>query len=121
MSIQIEDDDPWGPQRDRRDRMTTIFVTSLVALVMDIPVREIAARHRTNSAASRARQVAIYLVHIVLGWQLWRTAQAFGRDRSTASHAVHTIEDLRDDPAFDATISAMEACVLQAVRPAEQG
>lgn len=112
------DDDLWGsPADSRRDRLTTAFVTSLVALVMDIPAREIATRSRTSSAAARARHITIYLVHVVLGWQMWRVAAAFSRDRSTASHAVQIIEDLREDPVFDARLSAMEACVQQAVGP----
>lgn len=116
------DDDLWGPPADsRRDRLTTAFVTSLVALVMDIPAREIVTRSRTNTAAARARHVTIYLVHVVLGWQLWRVAAAFSRDRSTASSAVQIVEDMREDPAFDARLAAMEACVQQAVWPASLG
>ena len=39
------------------------------------------------------------------------------RDRTTASHACHRIEDLRDDAEFDAQISTMEACLRQAPEP----
>jgi chromosomal replication initiation ATPase DnaA len=41
-------------------------------------------------------------------------ARAFGRDRSTAAHAVHLIEDLRDDPELDRTIGWMEALLRSA-------
>lgn len=101
----------------RRDRLTVAFVASLVAMVMDVPDREILTRRRTNVMAARARQTAIYLVHIVLGWPLRRAAAAFGRDRTTGSHAVQLIEDLRDDASFDARLSSMEACLRQVLEP----
>jgi len=114
MSVQI-DEDLWGPPQDfRRDRLTVAFVTSLVALAMDTPARDIASRQRTTVAAARGRQMALYLVHVVLAWPMWRVAAAFGRDRSTASHAVHVIEDLRDDLAFDTLLTELEACIRQA-------
>jgi chromosomal replication initiation ATPase DnaA len=111
-------DDPWGPPPDhRRDRLTVAFVTSLVGLAMDVPVREIAARRRCTHAATRARQIAIYLTHITLAWPLGRVAFAFGRDRTTAGHAVRAVEDLRDDPAIDAHLTSLEACIRQAPEP----
>ncbi len=103
--------------RFRRDRLTVAFVASLVAMVMDVPERELLSRRRTNALAARARQTAIYLVHVALGWPLRRAAGAFGRDRTTGSHAVQLIEDLRDDAAFDARLSTMEACLRQVVEP----
>lgn len=113
MSLQM--DQAAHEVRDfRRERLTVSFVTSLVAMMMDVPPREIEARRRTTVVAARARQTAIYLIHCGLGWPLWRAAAAFGRDRSTGSHAVQTIEDLRDDAAFDARLSTMEACVRHA-------
>ncbi len=58
--------------------------------------------------------MAIYLTHIALAWPLWRVAAAFGRDRSTVSHAVRSIEDLRDDRALDSLLGALEACIQHA-------
>lgn len=119
MSLQIEDRG-FAEARDfRRERLMVAFVTSLVAMMMDVPPREIEARRRTTAAAARARQTAIYLIHIVLGWPMWRAAAAFGRDRTTASHAVQLIEDLREDARFDARLSSMEACVRQAAEAPE--
>ena len=117
MSLQFRDAFAEEAETFRRDRLTVAFVASLVAMVMDVPEREILARRRTNALAVRARQTAIYLVHIVLGWPLRRAAGAFGRDRSTGSHAVQQIEDLRDDATFDARLSTMEACLRQVVEP----
>lgn len=117
MSQQFEDASWEEANTFRRDRLTVAFVTSLVAMVMDVSERELLSRRRTNAIASRARQTAIYLVHIVLGWPLRRAAAAFGRDRTTGSHAVQLIEDLRDDASFDARLTNMEACLRQVIEP----
>ena len=121
MTLQFEDASAEEAYIFRRDRMTAAFVASLVAMVMDVPEREILARRRTNALAVRARQTAIYLVHIVLGWPLRRAAAAFGRDRTTGSHAVQMIEDLRDDATFDARLTNMEACLRQVAEPGVTG
>lgn len=118
MSLQTDDRAFDDVRNFRRERLMISFVTSLVAVTMDVSPREIEARRRTTAVASRARQTAIYLIHCGLGWPLWRAAAAFGRDRTTASHAVQLIEDLRDDAAFDARLTAMEACVRQAAQGA---
>jgi chromosomal replication initiation ATPase DnaA len=115
MSLRTEDEDLWGPPQDfRRDRLAVAFVTSLVALALDVSARDIASRQRTTNAAARGRQMAIYLAHIALAWPLCRVAAAFGRDRSTVSYAVRAIEDLRDDQAVDALLETLEACIQQA-------
>ncbi len=107
------------PPDFRRDRLHAAFITSLVALATDMPAREIAGPTRRNHAATRARQVAIYLAHVALSWSLGRAALAFGRDRTTASTAVRTVEDMRDDPGMDARIAELELCVRHAPAPWE--
>jgi chromosomal replication initiation ATPase DnaA len=108
-------DDLWGePPDKRRDHLTVAYVTSLVALATDTPAREIGSRGRSTATAARARHMAIYLAHIALSWPLSRVATAFSRDRTTVSHAVHVIEDLRDDPDFDDRLTRLEDCVRQA-------
>lgn len=57
---------------------------------------------------ARARQLAMYLAHVMLGESLTSVGLAFGRDRTTVSYACALIEDLRDDPRFDAEVSALE-------------
>lgn len=120
MTLQDHDDLYGLPPDFRRDRLHAAFITSLVALAADLPAREIVGKsQRTGQAATRARQLAIYLAHVTLSWPLARAAFAFGRDRTTAGAAVRTIEDLRDDPGIDARISALECCVRQAPTPWE--
>lgn len=114
----VEYEELWDRAPDpRRDRAAAAFVTSLVAMATGIPAREIAGPTRARAPAARARQMAMYLAHVGYAWPMARVAVAFGRDRTTASHAVHRIEDLRDDADFDAQISAMEACLREAPQP----
>lgn len=117
MTLQDQNDLFGVPPEYRRDRLTVAFITSLVGLTSDVPAREIFAHARSSQTAIRARQMAIYLAHVTLSWPLARVAQAFGRDRTTASHAVRTVEDLRDDPAIDAHLADLEACIRQAPEP----
>ena len=114
MIIQDQTDLYGLPPEFRRDRLHAAYITSLVALAVDLPAREIAAHTRKTQSVTRARQLAIYLAHVTLSWPLSRAAFAFGRDRTTAGSAVRTVEDLRDDPEMDARIAALEACVRQA-------
>ncbi len=116
--IAISDEDIWdGAPDPRRDRAAAAFVTSMVAMATGIPAREIASPTRARAPAARARQMAMYLAHVAYAWPMSRVAAAFGRDRTTASHACHRIEDLRDDPDFDARIEVMESCLRQAPEP----
>ncbi len=66
-------------------------------------------RSRCQANAARARQLAMYLTHVVLGQSLTAVGAAFGRDRTTVSYACALIEDMRDDPRFDQDVSRLEA------------
>jgi chromosomal replication initiation ATPase DnaA len=63
-------------------------------------------RGRANVAL--ARQVAMYLAHVVCGMTLTDTGRLFGRDRTTVAHACGVIEDRRDDPLFDRALDLLE-------------
>lgn len=69
-----------------------------------------ALRRQTRSTApvARARQVAMYLAHVVFAANLTRAGRIFGRDRTTARYACSQIEDLRDDPRVDRAFDAQE-------------
>lgn len=55
-----------------------------------------------------ARQLAMYLCHVVADMSLRDVASEFGRDRTTVSHACHAIEDRRECPIFDRQIEHLE-------------
>lgn len=63
---------------------------------------------RCRIGVARSRQLAMYLAHVVLGVSLTAIGAAFGRDRTTVSYACHLIEDMRDDPDFDAEVTDLE-------------
>lgn len=64
---------------------------------------------RGRSRVAFARQVAMYLAHVTFGLTLTTVGRAFGRDRTTVSHACALVEDARDNPEFDRTLEIIEA------------
>ena len=64
-----------------------------------------------------ARQIAMYVCHVVLRLSLTEIGRAFGRDRTTVGHACHVVEDRRDDPAFEAFVGALERVAQRLVVP----
>ncbi|MFD1252775.1 MULTISPECIES: helix-turn-helix domain-containing protein [Devosia] len=88
-------------------------IVTLVSAERQVPTKLILNASRCRSRASKARHLAMYLAHVVFGESLARVGVAFGRDRTTVSHACAQIEDLRDDPSFDAEICRLERCLQQ--------
>lgn len=108
--------------RDARaacDAAKARLVQDVVAFAFGEPVEEIAAATRRAKGPALARQAAMYLTHVACGMSLGRVAVAFGRDRSTVSHACSLIEDRRDEPGFDACIGRLEAFLRAAPPPFE--
>jgi hypothetical protein len=64
---------------------------------------------RCRAEVAMARQLAMYLMNVVLSLSFTEIGQVFGRDRTTVRHACALIEDRRDDPGFDAELDRMEA------------
>lgn len=96
-----------------QDQARAQFVTHLVAMAMETPADAVAAGER-SAVLDRARQTAMYLTHVGFALSLGRVATAFGRDRATVGHACNRVEDWREDPAFDALLLRLEACVRAA-------
>lgn len=90
------------------------FAQMLVAHVYGVPLDELTAPTRKDRRAAEARQVAMYLGHVVFSMSLTSVGRAFGRDRSTASHACRHVEDLRDDPRLDQMIGRLEMMLCNA-------
>lgn len=67
-------------------------------------------------ALARVRHIAMYLFSTVFGEPAHRTAQAFGRERSTALLALRRIEEDRTNPAFDAWMDSLETALIAAPR-----
>jgi hypothetical protein len=80
----------------------------VVATSFGVPIPELQAPTRRTANVARARQVAMYLCHVVFGINLTRVGELFGRDRTTASYACALVEDRRDDPGFDREVERLE-------------
>ena len=91
-----------------RDHSACNDVIALVARAKDVPIRLLVHRRRGSVPVARARQLAMYLSHVVLGRTLIEIGEAFGRDRTTVAYACALIEDMRDDRQFDDEVAALE-------------
>ncbi len=105
------------PRPDERDAELAALVAHLSAFAVGVQAQELGRMTRCSAAAARARQVAMYLAHTALSWPLSRVAAAFGRDRTTVSHACGRVEDWRDDAGFDARLGELEACLQAMPQP----
>ncbi len=97
-------------RRLRRDAEAMELVAA-VARLRRVALRKLLARARGTAEVAAARQLAMYLVHVLLGRPQDVVGRLFGRDASTVSHACRVIEDLRDNPPLEAEISRVEAMV----------
>jgi len=86
----------------------------MVAHVYGVPLDSLLATTRKGRRAAEARQVAMYLAHVVFRMNLAEIARGFGRDRTTARHACRHVEELREDPARDRLLAWLEALLRQA-------
>lgn len=101
-----------APRRKRGD-FGLAEVLALISREKDIPIRLLVHVSRCRADTARARQLAMYLAHVVKGISLTAIGTAFGRDRTTVSYACGLIEDLRDDPEFDAELDRLEGLLKE--------
>ena len=91
----------------------------LVARHFRLPVVALFAPTRSKARIALARQVAMYLCHVLLGMSLIEVGKVFGRDRTTVSHACNVVEDRRDDAGFDKVLSKIEKALENGSHPSE--
>lgn len=94
-------------ERRRRDRAAW-YLLRFVALARGVSTRQLLSPSRGGADVALARQLAMYLMHVVLGRLYLDVGRFYGRDRTTVSYACALIEDMRDDPEFDAEVSRLE-------------
>ncbi len=92
--------------RRRRD-----LVVRCVGAALGVPMRAIRSPRRGTAPEVEARQISIYLLHVVFSVPLNVTGPLFGKDRTTAAHACQRVEERRDDAAFDAFLHDLELAV----------
>jgi len=80
-----------------------------VCAALRLPPALLRQKRRGVSRTAFARQIAMYLAHVVFGLTLTEVGAAFGRDRTTVRHACALVEDRRDQPGFELALAALEA------------
>jgi hypothetical protein len=82
-------------------------IEQAVVQVFGVGPEDLRCMTRGRANVALARQVAMYLAHVVCGMTLTDTGRLFGRDRTTVAHACGVIEDRRDDPLFDRALDLL--------------
>lgn len=94
------------------------LVQAVVSHITGVALHDLCANTRRCPRAAFARQIAMYLCHIVFAMSPSGVARVFGRDPSTVTHAMRRIEELREDPELDRTLIWIEAMLNRAWRNA---
>lgn len=84
------------------------LIGSIVSSIFKVSEQELFSNRRGKAPVALARQIAMYLMHITCGRSYTEVGRAFGRDRTTVSHACQLIEDKREDPNMDWSLDLME-------------
>ena len=90
------------------DRARAQLAVGVVAFALGYDPGEMIDELRRTKRNSTARHLAMYLAYTAFEMSLSRCAAAFGRDRSTVSHACRAVEDRREEAAFDQWIDGLE-------------
>lgn len=98
---------------ENADENCFIAIESIVASVYSLDPTVLRAPTRCKARIARARQVAMYLSHVIGEYSLTSIGEFFGRDRTTAAYACSLVEDMRDDASFDGFVSQLEAAVKE--------
>lgn len=91
-------------------------IETSVARVFAVPVDALRSTTRGRAHIALARQIAMYLAHVVCGLSLTEVGRIFDRDRTTVSHACALVEDRRDDRVFDRLLELLERVAREEMR-----
>lgn len=94
-----------------------LLIELAVTWVFGVRHEAIAGATRGKATAALARQVAMYLAHVVCGYSLTRVGEIFERDRTTVAHACMVVEDRRDIASFDRSLDLLELAVRSLLTP----
>ena len=90
-----------------------------VSTVVQVPLYDLMNAPRGSAKVVEARQLAMYLMYVHLGWDQPQIAILFERDAATVSLACRHSEDRRDVAAFEAVIARIESLYGEAMRKLE--
>lgn len=88
-------------------------IISLVSRETGVPVGLLLHKSRCTAEVAEARQLAMYLMHVVLQRPMAEVGSFFGRDRTTVSHACHCVEDKREDRQFETDVLRLEEAIAE--------
>jgi len=97
--------------QDRSTVQLDTLLDLMVAGVFDIESELLRLPTRGCAPVALARQVAMYLAHVVCELTLTEVGRRFARDRTTVAYACREVERRRDDPNFDDAIDLLEGVV----------
>jgi chromosomal replication initiation ATPase DnaA len=87
------------------------FIESLVSAAFGLKPAALRGSRRGTERVALARQIGMYLAHTRLGLNYTASGALFGRDRTTAAHAVRKIEEQREDLILDSMLDCLERSV----------
>lgn len=90
------------------------LVQASSAHTLGVALNDLCAGTRRSPRAALARQVAMYLCHVVFEIGVSHIARAFDRDPSTVAYALRRIEEMREDGEFDRTMNMLETMLNRA-------
>lgn len=89
-----------------------VLIGTVVSSICKVTKQELFSKQRGTAPVALARQIAMYMMHITCGLSYTEVGRAFGRDRTTVSHACQLIEDKREDPNMDWSLDLMEHSIF---------
>ena len=84
------------------------MICQMAALLLHVNREDILSPARNGAKEAFARQLAMYLCHVVGRQSQVVVGRFFARDRKTVSHACRVIEDFREDRCFDLRLEQVE-------------
>jgi chromosomal replication initiation ATPase DnaA len=112
---QIRTPTDWFRQRRKKWRKRPLELENIIGTtvcnVYQIDASLLHCPSRSSAHVALARQVAMYLAHVVGQVDYTGVGRLFGRDRTTVKYACAVVEDMRDDPTFDLTLYLLERIV----------
>ncbi|WP_343215808.1 helix-turn-helix domain-containing protein [Ensifer sp. M14] len=103
-----------GGAREMSTRLTCRLVQNLTAEAVLLAADRLPLLRDARRSRCHARQIAMYVCHVVLQIPQSDIAKAFERDRTTVRHACSVVEDRRDLADFDAFLETIECMVASA-------
>ena len=98
----------------QQEKALAQLVCAIVSIEFGVPVTTLLSLGKGRAYQSFARQVAMYLMHVVFQTRISGVGRAFGRDPSTAGYACRAIENEREDPLFDQKLQKLEEFLYSA-------